>query len=95
MQEISSSLKVKANHLADTLKFDKHLHSRTLHLIYYTHLRHNLAGERESREVERDGLETVPGGARLGYRVRGNIKDTVPFESSPPAISPVYDLSAT
>ena len=35
----------KANNIAGTLEFDKYLHSRTLHPIYDTHLRHNLPGE--------------------------------------------------
>ena len=40
---------LKANHVADTLEFDKPLHSRTLYPIYLTHLPHNFPGGRGYR----------------------------------------------
>jgi hypothetical protein len=44
-------ISLKANHVADTLEFVKHLHSRTLHPIYDTHLRRLGTGPARTRIV--------------------------------------------
>ena len=85
---------IKANHVADTLEFDKPLRSRTLYPtppIYHT-----TSLEEEgmvcSREVEGDGLGTMTSVGKHQGQHFSPIPFPVPFQWTSPVISPVYDL---